>query len=80
MVETTPAGAVAVDKTARAVTEKKFKDFIKTSDVMALPEKGVMLTSNLVWGEKRIFFTPENTYITKIPGGATLTCSTRYGV
>ncbi len=47
-----------------------FKKFIGSSDLLALPEEGMMLTSNLIWGEKRIFFTPENTYVKNFPGGS----------
>ncbi len=35
---------------------KAFTDAAETNDLLALPEEGVELTSNLIWGEKRIFF------------------------
>ncbi|HRZ14070.1 MAG TPA: phosphoglycerate kinase [Candidatus Omnitrophota bacterium] len=47
-----------------------FKNLVTSSDVLALPEDGMMLTSNLIWGEKRIFFTPENTYVKNFSGGS----------
>jgi phosphoglycerate kinase len=51
----------------------KFKKLAGENDVMGLPENWVKLTSNVIWGEKRIFFSPDDLYVKSYPGGTMVT-------
>ena len=46
-----------------------FKELAEGSNILALPEEGVALSSNVIWGEKRIFFEPNIVYVNPYPGG-----------
>jgi len=51
----------------------KFNKLAGDNDVMGLPEKWVKLTSNVIWGEKRVFFSPDDLYVKSYPGGSMVT-------
>jgi len=47
-----------------------FNKLAAENEAVGIPEKWVKMTSNIVWGEKRAFFSPDDLYIKTFPGGS----------
>ncbi|MFH1354829.1 MAG: triose-phosphate isomerase [Candidatus Omnitrophota bacterium] len=48
---------------------EKFSEIAKESNVLAFPEPGLRLTSNIITGEEPVYFSPDDVYLTQFPGG-----------
>jgi|GEM_PF-7088 len=61
---------IGVDgKITKDQVKDAFKKFAATSDVLGMPEKGVVLSTNVVWGDKMIRFAADSIYVQEYPGG-----------